>query len=343
MPNPFHDFDWSLKSIGKIFGVFILGVVGLAIVVGIISFAFRTIVSPFTSNVGAYGRGGGDGMMELADYSSQNFSKASFSNILPPIIDDGEIIDATAEDYEVKSYSAHYQPNDKTEICAKIFDLKADREIVFSNSNESERSCDFTFEVPNSRTEEVLAILKNLDPENLSANIHTIQKSVERTSDQLEILTKKLAQTESTLVEAQKAYEDLMKLATNSRDVENLTQLITLKIDAIEQLAQKRISTNQEIQQVQNSRAEQLRRIANTTFNVSVYEQKFIDWKNIANDWKNEIRNFVDNLNDLTQFVSVKLVSFVLYSAAAMLYIAVVFGFLKLIWFVGKKVWKFGA
>jgi len=280
--------------------------------------------------------------MPTSSYSAKSLSLSS-RNIFPPIPDEGGgIVDATAEDYEIKSYSASYRPNNKTEICATILDLKVDREIVFSNSNESERGCNFTFEVPNARAEEVLAILKNLKPEDLNANIYTIQKSVERTSDQLDILTQKLSQTESTLSEAQKAYEDLMKLATNSRDVENLTQLITLKIDAIEQLAQTRISTNQQIQQVQNSRAEQLRQIANTAFNVSVYEQKFIDWKNIANDWKNEIRSFVDNLNGLTQFVTVKLVSFVLYSAAAILYIGVAFGFLKLVWFVGKKVWRFG-
>jgi hypothetical protein len=338
MNNLFHDFDWSLKSFGKIFGVFILGVVGLAIVAGIVSFALRTVISPFTGS-GNYGGGYAEMAMD-SSYSAKSLSLSS-RNILPPIIKEGGIVDATAEDYEIKSYSANYQPNNKTEICATILDLKADREIVFSSSNESERGCNFTFEVPNARAEEVLAILKNLKPEDLNANIYTIQKSVERTSDQLDILTQKLAQTESTLSEAQKAYEDLMKLATNSRDVENLTQLITLKIDAIEQLAQTRISTNQQIQQVQNSRAEQLRQIANTTFSVSVYEQKFIDWKNIANDWKNEIRNFVDNLNGLTQFVTVKLVSFLLYSAAAILYIGVAFGFLKLVWFVGRRIWKF--
>jgi hypothetical protein len=348
MTNPFQNFDWNLKSISKIFGVFILGIVALAIIAGIIAFAFRIIVSPFTSNFGAnyregYGRGGGGGggiMMEDASYSAKGGISRATSNILPPIIQDGEIVDATAEDYEIKNYSVNYQTSNKTKICKTIFDLKSDPEIIFSNSSESEQSCNFTFEVPNEREEEVLEVLENLDPENLHANIHTIQRSVERTSDQLEILTKKLAQTEATLSEAQEAYEDLMKLAQNSQDVENLTELIKLKIEAIEQLAQTRIATNQQIQQVQNSRAEQLRKIANTTFHVSVYEQRFIDWKNIVNDWKNEIRNFVDNLNNLFQFVSIKLISFVLHAVVAMLYVAVAFVFLKLLWLAAKKIFK---
>ncbi|MBU1089706.1 hypothetical protein KKF38_02855 [Patescibacteria group bacterium] len=337
MSNPFTHFDWSFRSVGKVFGFFILGVVGLAIVAGILSFSLRTIVSPFTGN-DSYG---GGGMLMNESVSSKSFSLSSSRNIMLPI-PGSEIVDLTAEDYEVHNYSANYKTSDKTEICGEIAALKIRKEIIFASANENERSCSYRFEVENKFVDEILEILKKLKPEDLSASIYTIQRAVEGTSDQLAIMTQKLAQTEATLSEAQKAYEDLMRLATNSRDVENLTQLITLKIDAIEQLAQKRISTNQEIQQIQNSRAEQLRQIANTTFNVSVYEEKFVDWKNIANDWKNEIRNFVSNLNDLTQFVSIKLVSFVLYSASAILYIAVAFGFLKLIWIVGKKVWKLG-
>ncbi|MCK5472376.1 hypothetical protein KAI54_04280 [Candidatus Gracilibacteria bacterium] len=338
MSNPFTRFDWSFRSIGKIFGFFILGVIGLAIVAGILSFSIRTIVSPFSGNYRdvALNYGGGISMEK-----SMSFSQSSSRNIVPPI-PGGEIVDLTAEDYEVHEYSASYRTRDKTEICATILDLKKDREIVFESANESERSCSFRFEVPNRRAEEILAILENLNPEDLNANIYTIQRAVEGTSDQLAILTKKLIQTEKTLGEAQIAYEELMELATRSRDVENLTQLITLKIDAIEQLAQKSILINGEIERVQRNRAEQLRRIANTTFRVNVYEEKFVDWRQIGNDWKQEIRNFVSNLNDLTQFVSVRLVSFVLYAAASLLYLAIAFGFLKLIWLIGKKVWKLG-
>ncbi len=340
MNNPFHDFDWSLKSVGKIFGFLVIGIIGLSLMAAILSFSVRTIVSPFTGGNGNYG-----GYPETAEFSKGMAMDSAMSsrNILPPMPGGSEIVDLDAEDYEVKNYNANYQPHDKTEVCDKVLSLKADKEIVFSSSNESDRSCNFTFEAPNARVDEIVAILDDLDPEDLSSSIYTIQKSVEGTSDQLDILNQKLSQTESTLEEAQQAYKDLMKLATSSRDVENLTQLITLKIQAIEQLAQSKISINQQIQQVQNSRAEQLRRIANTTFHVSVYEQRFIDWQQIGNDWKQEIRDFVSNFNSLTQFVTVKMVSFVLYAGASLLYLAIAFGFLKLVWLVGKKVWKLGS
>ncbi|MFA6457981.1 MAG: hypothetical protein WCV72_01145 [Patescibacteria group bacterium] len=337
-PHPFQNFDWSLKSIAKIFVAFLIGIVALALVAGIISFAFQTIVSPFTGS--NYDRGYAETAMMDASYSKG--MGLSSSNIMPPIPSpEGGVVDATAEDYEVKTYSANYQPNDKTKICATIIGLKSDPEIVFSNSNEDEQSCSFTFEIPNARAEEIVTLLKNLNPENLSANIYTIQKAVEGTSDQLAILTQKLEQTEATLTEAQASYADLMKLATSSRDITNLTQLITLKISAIEQLAQTKISINQEIEQVQRSRADLLRQIANTTFNVSVYEQKFIDWKQIGDSWKQAIRDFVSSVTDLTQFVSIRLVSFTLYAAAAIAYLAIVFAFLKVLWLLGKKVWKF--
>ena len=139
----------------------------------------------------------------------------------------------TAEDYEVHSYRANYKTVDKTEICGRVIALKSRREIVFESSNESDRSCNYRFTVENKFVPEVLEILKNLKPEDLSSSIYTIQRSVEGTTDRLKILEQKLVQTEKTLAEAQTAYEELMGLATRSRDVENLTQLITLKIDAI--------------------------------------------------------------------------------------------------------------
>lgn len=344
MSNPFHNFDWSLKSIAKIFGVFILGSIGVAITVGIIVFALRTVVSPFTTNhYEGYGRGGGYHDMAMNEAAFATKSLSGYSNIMPPIPgDDGEIIDTDAEDYEVRNYYASYKTADKTETCATIAGLKSREEIVFESANESEYYCNYRFEVENKYVDEVLQILEGLDPEDLNENVHTIQRSVQGTSDRLKILQQKLEQTEKTLAEAQTSYEELMNLATKSRDVENLTQLITLKIEAIEQLAQTKISINEEMERVQRNREDQLRRIAYTEFNVNVYEERFVDWRQIINDWKQEIRNFVDNLNDLTQFASVRLVSFLLYAAAALLYIAIAFGFLKLLWIIGKRVWKLG-
>ncbi|MFH1375708.1 MAG: hypothetical protein ABIH35_03500 [Patescibacteria group bacterium] len=343
MSNPFHDFDWSLKSLGKVFGAFILGIVGLAIMAGIVSFAFRTIVSPFSGGFSSPRMM----MEESADFamSQGGMAVSSFSkNIVPPIPGpDGEIIDADAEDYEVHEHNVNYRTRRKDEICSTILALKADEDIVFESANETDRSCYYRFEVPNERADEVLETLADLDPEDIRSNVYTIQRSVEGTTDRLQILQKKLEQTESTLAEAQAAYEELMALATRSRDVENLTELITLKISAIEELAQKQISINEEIERVQQNRSEQLRRIAYTEFSVNVYEERFVDWQQITASWKQEIRNFVDNVNGFTQWVSVRLISFVLYTVAAMAYIAIAFGFLKVLWIIGKKVWKLGS
>lgn len=341
MSNPFHDFDWSLKSLGKIFGAFILGIVGLAIMAGIVSFAFRTIVSPFSSGYSS------PRMMEQADFAmgKGGMALSAFSeNIVPPIPPgpDGEIVDTDAEDYEVHEHNVNYRTRQKAEICSTILALKADEDIVFESANDSDRSCYYRFEVPNERADGVLKILEDLDPEDIRSNVYTIQRSVEGTSDRLQILQQKLERTESTLAEAQEAYEGLMALATRSQNVENLTELITLKISAIEELAQKQISINEEIERVQRSRSEQLRRIAYTEFSVNVYEERFVDWQQITDSWKQEIRNFVDNVNGFTQWVSVRLISFVLYTVAAMAYIAIAFGFLKVLWIIGKKVWKLG-
>ncbi len=332
MANPFHDFDWSLKSIGKILGFLIIGVISLSIVAAILSFSVRTITSPFTGNSVSF---------EQAD-SFRRGGAISTKGILLPVSGVGGVVGRDAENFEVQSYFASYRTNDKTKICGRVFELKADLEIIFESANESDRSCNYRFEVPNEQADEVLQILEDLKPEDISKSVYTIQRAVEGVEDRLEVLKKRLQQTEETLLEAQTSYDELTTLAKNRGDVESLTKLIDLKINTIERLAREKLNINEEIEQVQRSRLDLLRQIAYTEFSVNVREERFVDWQQIANDWKQEIRNLVSNINQLTQFVSVKLISFVLYSAASLLYLAIAFGFLKLVWVIGKKVWKLG-
>ena len=345
MTNPFSHFDWSLKSIGKVLGAVVAAVVGLALVAMIISFAIRTVATPFTRGVYsdmddfgmamdssiAYQKGiGGGGVYE---------ERAFTNNILPIPAPDGGFVDADAEDYEVQSYNAYFEVGNKDKICQAVFALKSDKDIVFENANESDRSCNYTFKVIKERTEEILQIIEDLDPDELSSNTYTIQKTITGLTDYLTVLNQKLESIEETIADAQKSYDELVKLATQKRDTESLTKLIDLKLNTIERLTNERLNINQQIESVERDRAEQVQRLEYTNFNVNVYEEKLIDWKEIGENWKWELRNFIDNVNDVVQWVSIKLVSFVLYAVSSLLYLAIAFGFLKLTWILGKKVW----
>lgn len=343
MTNPFSNFDWSLKSIGRVLGVAIAGVIGLSLVAMIISFAIRTVASPFMGG-GGYPEMGYDQAMVTESFYAKDgamVGRAFSNNILPiPPEPNGEFVDADAEDYEIQNYTAGFEVGDKEEICGKVAGLKSDKEIVFERSNEGDDSCNYTFKVIKERTAEIIKFLEGLDPEYLDANTYTIQKTVVGLTDQLSIFQEKLNQIEAALAEAQGSYDELTKLATRKNDIESLTKLIELKLNTIERLSREQVSVNQQIEAVERDRAEQLERLKYTNFNVNVYEDKLIDWEQIGDNWRWELRKFIDDVNEAVQWVSVKLVSFILYALSSLLYLAVAFGFLKLVWILGKKVWK---
>ncbi|MFA5352476.1 MAG: hypothetical protein WC304_04350, partial [Candidatus Gracilibacteria bacterium] len=144
---------------------------------------------------------------------------------------------------------------------------------------------------------------------------------------------------EATLNNAQTSYEELFQLATKKGDIESLTKLIDLKINMIERLAQEKLSISAEMESVERNRADLLEKLDYNEFRVYVSEERLIDWKNMGDNWKMEIQNFVNNLNSLTQWVSVKFISYTLNSFVALAYLGVGFIFLKGAWILGKKVW----
>ena len=345
MSNPFKNFDWSLKSVAKAGGVVLAGVVGLTLVAMLVSFAIQTVASPFRSD-------GYSDMMafdEAVDFdylydakggATMQASRAFTNNILPIPGPSGGFVDVDAEDYEVQTYTASFRVGNKEKICQEVFILKADKDIVFENANDYERGCNYSFKVVKERTDEILVILEELDPDELSSNTYTIQKAVVGLTDRLDVLGKKLEQIEKTLGEAQGSYDELTKLATRRNDIESLTKLIELKLNTIDRLSRERLSVNEQIASVERDRAEQLERLQYTNFNVSVYEDRIIDWDQLGENWKQELRTLVDDVNKLAQWVSIKLVSFVLQAMVAVLYLSFALVLLKLLWVLGKKLWK---
>lgn len=337
MPNPFQNFDWSLRSFAKIGGGLLIGIVALALAAMIITFLLRTVSAPFFGSSNAF-------RLEKSVFSRADSLEfvgrgGGVSIGMPPI--EEPVIATDAEDFEVHEYNASFEKHDKTETCETIAALKGTKSVVFENANESKRSCNYRFRVANKRADEILELLKSLDPDTLSSNVYTIQKRVEGIIDQLEVQKKKLAQVEATLADAQNSYTELTALATRKNDIESLIKLIDLKLDTIERLARERIEINNSIVRIERERADQLERLNFTVFSVNVYERPLIDWSEIKDDWQDAIRSFVDDVNEFTQLVSVRLISFVLQAAVALVYLVFVFVFLRVVWILGRKIlWK---
>lgn len=331
MANPFTNFDWSWRSVGKAVGIGLLGLISLMLVISLVGFALRTILEdPAGRNVAVSGS---------APEAAMLASDAKMA--LPPPAPDDEFVDQNAEKFEVEDWYVSYRPSSKTKICDAVAALKADPEIIFTSANTGDYNCNYEFKVAKVKAETVLAQLRDLKPDELNRSVYTIQKTVEGMTDELTIQKNKLAEIEKTLQAAQRDYDELSQLAKEKQDIESLTKLIDLKLSSIEKLSQQRLEISEQITRLEKARAEQLEKLRYTNFHVSVQEDRFIDWKQIVDSWKQQVQQLVRDFNEILQSLSVGLVNFGLQAVRALIYLFLAVGLLRLTWGGVKKIWFF--
>ncbi|MCK5342583.1 MAG: hypothetical protein KAR20_04215, partial [Candidatus Heimdallarchaeota archaeon] len=254
----FKNFDWSFKSIAKIVGLALLGIVVFMIVIALIAFSFRTIFQGTNNYEQAYYNDyDRDGVMMESVGSSVFNAKLS----MPPIPEPGFSTGDDAENFEVKTYNGTIKTRKLDQTCGKIEDLKSRDEVIFETSNRNEDSCNFSFKVKKESEAEILEVIEKLKPENLNQNTQTIKGTIEAYDKQLEILEKNLISIEETLEIAQDAYDEVGALATRKQVVESLATIIDNKLKLIERLTNERIQIKGQIDRYNQNKADQMERL----------------------------------------------------------------------------------
>ena len=151
----FKKFDWSFKSIAKIIGLVVGAIIVLTIVISLISLSFKTVF--YGGNNYRYDNYGQelayDGMEKSASIRSLNQQI-----VIPP--QPGYSTGSDAEDFEIREHTASIQTRKLNETCKKISDLKKLDFIVFENSSEEKKSCNYNFKVTNANEDTVVSIIK---------------------------------------------------------------------------------------------------------------------------------------------------------------------------------------
>lgn len=329
------NFDWSLKSIWKIVLVVIWAILVFTIVASLASLSIRTITNPWVSDMRYWSM--------ASEWAPIMMGKRSFaldSNNVALSTQDAGMGSLTSEDYEVKSIDTQINTHFKNDVCSKFQELKAKQYIIFENSNSSEKSCYFNLKVEKDRADEVLSLIKSYDPEYLNENIETIKRQVDNFSSEIDILQKKLDSIEITLKDAQKQYDDLTKLATQKSDTESLAKIIDSKLNLINKLSDERVNANAQMMRFKRDKEIQLERLNYSFFNINIVEELFFDWKAIKDDWKNTIKNFIFDINDIIKAISIDLVEYLLRFVQISIYFFISLILLKWVWFVTKKIWN---
>lgn len=346
MLESFKDFDF--KKPLNIFKIAVLGLFGVAAIVFLASLVNSSVrpllprslqqeegsMSSVPGYAGFYGRG-------MASTDAVGYDKGvpelSARNIapMPPQGTTGN----TAEQFEVTDYNATIETRDKAETCARIADLKSLPHVIFEYSQESDRSCNYTFKVEQAKVGEILTLIKDLDPKDLHENTRTIKSQLDDFTNQTEILEKKRASIDETLQNAIKAYDEITALAVRTQDAASLAKIIDSKVQIIERLTQERININQQLDYLARAKADQMDRLDYTYFNVNIYENKFVDGENIKDSWKQAVQEFFYNINEALQNATVGLLAVVLMAIPYILYALLIVVLAKYGWRVVKKIW----
>ncbi|MDD4902180.1 MAG: hypothetical protein PHE24_03510 [Patescibacteria group bacterium] len=284
------------------------------------------------------------GYGESASYAAPGTASLSIRNVVStpgtPIYQNGGTTGSTAEQFEVTEYNATIETRQLDSTCAKVADLKPLDYVIFENANKFDNGCNYVFKVKKDKAEEILAIIKQLNPKYLYQNTNTIKQVVDDYTSEIDILKNQLASIDDTLKNATAAYDDIMKLANQVKDVESLAKIIDSKINTIQQLTQQRINISNQLASLQRSKADQLDRLDYVNFRVSITENKFVDGKVLKDSWVAAIQKFVRDVNQIAQDISVGLVALILIILQYALYIIILLLVVKFGWKLVKRIWK---
>ncbi len=333
------NLKWSNVLKGAV--VALIAIVLIALGFSIITSTFKQSHSvqfaPSGIGMGAYDSG--YDYDESADYKLSTRNVVGEAEPVPP----GEpspVVGDDAEDFEVTEYSASIETRQLEQDCDAIAGLKVHDYVVFENANEYDRGCSYSFKVKSDNVDEILAVVMGLNPRDFNENTFTIKQTIEDFTSEEEILLKKLETIDDTLEQATASYDELTELATRVQDVESLATIINSKINIIERLTQERINISARLENLQRAKAAQLDRLEYTYFYVSIYENRFVDWKQIKDSWKSAVQDFVWDINSIIRGISLDLVSGLLRTAQIALYLFILLVVVKYGWKAAKWMWR---
>ncbi len=347
------NFDFKTTSILKIAGLAVAAIIVIAMAFRLIGASFNAVFQKqgikniSSSAMPGYDMANFSGEMAAFDSKISPGSSAGLSvrNVTSapssmPIYQDNGSTGDQAEAFEVTEYYATIETRQLDKTCAVITDLKPRPDVIFENANEYDRGCNYYFKVKRDKADEILAIIKDLNPKELSDNTYTIKNLIDDFTGQIEILQNKLSSIDDTMKKAVSAYDEITVLATKVQNVESLAKIIDSKINIIERLTQERININSQLESIGRSKAEQLDRLEYTYFRLNIIEDKFIDVKNLKDSWKLAIKTFVHDINQIAQDISINLLGLLFLALQYIIYLLVLLVIAKYSWQLIKYIWR---
>ncbi len=344
-----NNLNWKPMNVLKIFGLALVVIIILTIVFRLVGSSFSAFSTKTKLNniirqsAPAYDSVAYNGKAEMAYGSSGGVVGLSVRNVVtsPPAPSPDSITAGDhAEDFEVTEYNAAIETRHLGNDCQQISNLKSRADVIFENSNEYDKGCNYIFKVKHVSVPEILAVINSLEPKELNENTYTIKRLVDDYTSEVEILQKKITSIEKTLSDAVSAYDQVTRLATQTQNVESLAKIIDSKIGIIERLTQERININTQLERLARAKSEQLDRLNYTYFNVNIVENKFIDGQSLKDSWKLAVKSFVRDMNKVAQDITINLATVLFVILQYAIYLFIVLMIAKYGWRWAKYIWQ---
>ncbi len=251
-----------------------------------------------------------------------------------------EGVSVDAEEFEITDYQAQIRARNLEESCSSVSGLKSLGYVIFESSSESSKSCHYSFKVERAHTPDVLAIIEDLNPDNISQNTRTIKSQLDDFVSEREILEEKIQAIEETLASATSAYDEITLVASRSADASSLARVVTSRIEVIERLSNERIKLAGQLERIIRAESEALERLDYSQFDIYIYESKYFDGKGMADSWRDSLRKFFDKANEALQGLTIGFATVILTILPIALYVLVLIFALKYIVRFTKYIWK---
>ena len=336
-----NKYNLKFLQILKIGGLAILGIIVLVFLFRIVSSSFNALDGTILSSPKAgFDKGMYFGMESVGSNADYKISPQLSTRNINSTPRQESSTGNTAEDYEVTEYNSTIETGNLKNTCAQVSALKAKSYVIFENSNQYDTGCNFYFKVEKNHQEEILGVIKGLDPKTLVENTRTIKKMIDDYTQEEDILKKKKQTVEDTLNNAINSYDEISRVATQARDAESLAKIIDSKIRIIERLSQERINISVQLDRLSRAKIAQLDRLSYTYFNVSIYENKYVNVDDLKDSWKMAVKKFVRDVNKIFQDISINLLAVILMIFQYALYILILIITAKYGWKIAKNIWN---
>ena len=336
-------FDGSFKSYAKIIGLIFVFLLIILMLVSFSSFFIRSI-----SSIGSYnnykGMGHDKGFSEMDNFrgrggmESKQLMNSSISPIMPPR---DEIISGNdLEDFEIKRNNTTIKEANIESTCKDFMNLKSKKEIIFERSSQNTNNCSFSFKTPKEKETEITDMIKNYNIENSNTSIQTIKASSDNKRNELDELNKKIDSDAKLSQKTVNNYDEILEMAKKEMNIETIAKVTQDKLNFITKMHKEKMNLIRNIDRLTRQKNDQSDNLRYSYFSIYVYKDKIIDLDLIKSEWRNEIKTFINDINQFLQDISLNFMIFLLKLIQVALYAFSSVFALKISWKVVYFIWK---